>query len=79
MLREIWIEDLPVIDMKKVACVSPSCAGRRVHFEQPDVARGEQTFWVPATHPGPFFCSIECAIYWKSEMKKEITSGSQEG
>ena len=59
------------IDMKKVVCASTSCPARRVHHERPDEPRGLQEFWVPAATQPPYFCSIECSVYWKTEVLEE--------
>jgi len=61
-----------LIDMKKVPCSSPSCKGRRVHYESPDVPRGVQEFWVPLTHAGPWYCSVECMCYGKIEGERTV-------
>ena len=44
-------------------CAYEHCGKRRRHWEDPNTERGTQTFEVPDEHPGPAYCSIECAIY----------------
>lgn len=59
-----------VIETKEVTCASTSCPRRRIHHESPLEERGLQKFWVKADEPGPYFCSIECYMYWKVESKE---------
>lgn len=56
--------------MKKVTCSTPSCAQRRAHHERPEDARGVQEFWVHEQTQAPYFCSIECQIYYKIESQE---------
>lgn len=51
-----------------IPCDGPGCANRRVHYEK-DTPRGVQMIEVPDVrgipeHPGPYFCSIECHVYY---------------
>ena len=57
--------------MKEVQCSSSSCVHRRRHYEHPDQPRGPQMISVPDDHPGPWFCSIECSLYYRREEKDE--------
>ena len=67
-----------VIEMKQVSCSSPSCGARRAHHEGPDEPRGVQSFWVEEGAEGPFFCSIECQLYYKIESRpKELGPGEE--
>ena len=64
------------IDMKKVACASSSCPSRRVHHERPE-PRGLQEFWVPTSVAGPFYCSIECSVYGRTEGATDVGQGQK--
>jgi hypothetical protein len=57
--------------MKKVPCCSSACSGRRVHHERPDTPRGTQFCTVKANHTGPAYCSLNCYIYGKGELKEK--------
>ena len=50
---------------KRVPCMGPNCALRRVHHERPDTPRGQQYLWVPEDHEAPVFCTIECLMYYR--------------
>lgn len=62
---------------KTVTCQSTSCPSRRRHHDEPYEPRGPQTFEAPIDAKGPFFCSIECQAYGKSELKDEHEGRSE--
>ena len=66
-----------VLDMKEVQCSSSSCPQRRIHHERPQEPRGAQFFWVPSSHPGPWYCSIECSVYGAHE--RAVAEAENEG
>ena len=57
------------MQMKKVLCSNPSCAGRRAHYERPEVNRRHQMVEVPETFEGRAFCSIECRVYYEGYQR----------
>lgn len=46
--------------MTKVHCANINCLQRRVHYEQPDVMRGQQMIEVPDGFTGKAYCSLTC-------------------
>lgn len=57
--------------MKKVSCSYEHCGKRRRHWEDPFSERGQQSFEVPDSQDGPWYCSIECAVY-AGAIKKNL-------
>jgi hypothetical protein len=47
---------------KRVACSYERCHLYRAHHEHPETPRGVQYIEVPGDHPGPYYCSLTCAM-----------------